>query len=323
MSDNEKENLSEEDYLKKHLSNQESNTESHISSDIPFGEQDSEKDHKSTENTRVSDLKYYSFDVDMLPCGKFYPKGTVLMIRPAEVVEIQSYSTVDDNNFYDVVEKMNGMLQSCARVKYADGKVSSYLEIKDQDRLYTIFLIRELTFQKGNSLTLKVPSPCGEDQEMDIELIRENFVFHEISDDLKKYFNSHEGTYNFKLTNGKSFILSPPTIGIQKAFSEYIVKETQEDKKPNISFLKIIPFLLPNRINISYDGIKAKLKEFKDMDEVSFQFLNSAVGKLSFGIKELKKMSECGEEVRTPMKFPSGASGIFVVSDAFERYLEK
>jgi hypothetical protein len=59
------------------------------------------------------------------------------------------------------------------------------------------------------------------------------------------------------------------------------------------------------------------------MDEVSFQFLNSAVSKLSFGIKELKKISECGEEVRTPMKFPSGASSIFVVQDAFEAYLEE
>ncbi len=36
---------------------------------------------------------------------------------------------VDDNNFYDIVEKMNGMLQSCIRVKYTDGKVGSYLEV--------------------------------------------------------------------------------------------------------------------------------------------------------------------------------------------------
>jgi hypothetical protein len=198
------------------------------------------------------------------------------------------------------------------------------LELKDQDRLYTIFLIRELTFQKGNSLTVKVPSPCGnEEEEMSIELVRDNFVFHEISDSLKKYFTPSNGTYNFKLTNKKSFELAPPTIGIQKSFSDYIIQETNADKKPNLAFLKIIPFLLANRTSISYEGIKAKLKDFKDMDEVSFQFLNSAVSKLSFGIKELKKISECGEEVRTPMKFPSGASSIFVVQDAFEAYLEE
>jgi len=319
MSD--KENLSEEDYLKKHLGNQDSNGNNQTNSDIPTSDY---KQGEDSEGIKVSDLKYFSFSVDMLPCGKFYPSGSMLMIRPAEVVEIQAYSTVDDNNFYDVVEKMNGMLQSCVRIKFPDNKIGSYLELKDQDRLYTIFLIRELTFQKGNSLTVKVPSPCGnEEEEMSIELVRDNFVFHEISDSLKKYFAPSNGTYNFKLTNKKSFELAPPTIGIQKSFSDYIIQETNADKKPNLAFLKIIPFLLANRTSISYEGIKAKLKDFKDMDEVSFQFLNSAVSKLSFGIKELKKISECGEEVRTPMKFPSGASSIFVVQDAFEAYLEE
>jgi len=99
------------------------------------------------------------------------------MVRPAQVKEIQAYSMVDDENFYDIVEKMNHMLQSCIRIKYADGKMGSYLEIKDQDRLYLIFLIRELTFQQGNSLTVKAKCECDE-SEIQIELSRDNFVFH-------------------------------------------------------------------------------------------------------------------------------------------------
>ena len=315
MADN-KENLNEEDYLKQHLSNLDNNNND-FDSDVAT------EDENDKDSNKVGDLKYFSFDVNMLPCGKFYPKGTLFMIRPAEVVEIQSYSTVDDENFYDIVEKMNGMLQSCVRVKYPDGKVAPYLDIKDQDRLFVIFLIRELTFQKGNSLTIKVPSPCGEDEEATIELKRDNFVFHEISESLDKYFNTASGTYTFKIKNKNTYELAPPTIGIQKAFSDYIIKENNEDKKQNLAFLKIIPFMLPNRTSISYEGIKAKLKEFKSMDNVSFQFLNSAVSKLTFGIKELKKMSECGEEIRTPMRFPSGASSIFVIQDAFESYLEE
>ena len=54
---------------------------------------------------------------------------------------------------------MNDILQSCVRIKYSDGKMGSYLEVKDQDRLFLIFLIRELTFQQGNSLT--VSTKCG------------------------------------------------------------------------------------------------------------------------------------------------------------------
>jgi hypothetical protein len=81
--------------------------------------------------------------------------------------------------------------------------------------------------------------------------------------------------------------------------------------------------MLSGRSTITYDGIKSKLKEFEEMDDISFQFLNSAVSKMTFGIKELKKMCECGEEVRTEMTFPNGASGIFVIHDAFEAYIEE
>jgi hypothetical protein len=37
---------------------------------------------------------------------------------------------------YDVVEKMNDMLMACVRIKYPDGRMGSYLEIKDPDRLF-------------------------------------------------------------------------------------------------------------------------------------------------------------------------------------------
>jgi len=228
---------------------------------------------------------------------------------------------VDDNNFYDIVEKMNDMLQSCIRIKYSDGKLGSYLDIKDQDRLYLIFTIRELTFQQGNSLNVNVRCNCG--NELQVELTRKNFNFHEIDEKLLKFYNRNTGSYKFTTVNGKTFELTPPNIGLQKAFTDYIIKENNEKKSPNLAFLKIIPFMLSGRSNITYDGIKAKLKEFEDMDEVSFQFLNAAVGKMTFGIKELKKTCACGEEIHTDMQFPNGASGIFVIHDAFEAYIKE
>jgi hypothetical protein len=310
-----KNNLSEEDYLKKHLSDLENGKNK--SNDIQFDNIDS-----SVEASRVNDLQYFSFDVNLLPCGRFYPTGTLLMVRPAQVKEIQAYSMVDDNNFYDIVEKMNGMLQSCVRVKYTDGKVGSYLEVKDQDRLYLIFLIRELTFQQGNSLSVKALCPC-DNTEIQVELKRENFAFHEIDEKLDRFFNRSSNSYVFRLKNGREYEVTPPNIGLQKSFTDYIIKENNEKRTPNLAFLKIIPFLLAGRTSITYDGIKSKLREFEEMDDISFQFLNSAVSKMTFGIKELKKNCECGEEVRTEMQFPNGASGIFVIHDAFEAYIKE
>ena len=306
--------MSEEDYLKKHLSDLD-NPKNVMNNDIPFVAQ------PKVDNTRTTDLQFFNFDIKELPCGEFYPSGTVFMVRPAQVREIQAYSMVDDNNFYDIVVKMNDILQSCVRVKYSDGKVGSYIEVKDQDRLFLVFLIRELTFQQGNSLTVNSKCSCGEDVQM--ELKRDHFSFHEIDEKLERYFSASTRTYHFSTINGREFELTPPNIGLQKSFTDYILKESNEKRTPNLSFLKIIPFMLAGRTSITYEGIKAKLKEFEEIDDISFQFLNAAVGKMTFGIKELKKKCSCGEEVHTDMQFPNGASGIFVIHDAFEAYIKE
>jgi hypothetical protein len=306
--------MSEEDYLKKHLGDLD-NPKNIMNNDIPFVAQ------PKVDNTRTTDLQFFNFDIKELPCGEFYPSGTVFMVRPAQVREIQAYSMVDDNNFYDIVEKMNDILQSCVRVKYPDGKIGSYIEVKDQDRLFLVFLIRELTFQQGNSLTVNSKCSCGEDVQM--ELKRDNFSFHEIDEKLERYFSASTRTYHFSTVNGREFELTPPNIGLQKSFTDYILKESNEKRTPNLSFLKIIPFMLAGRTSITYEGIKAKLKEFEEIDDISFQFLNAAVGKMTFGIKELKKKCSCGEEVHTDMQFPNGASGIFVIHDAFEAYIKE
>ncbi len=312
MSNNKNNEMSEEDYLKRHLQDLEQG-QKEASGELPFVE--------SSGVNRTSDLQYFNMDIRELPCGQFYPTGTLFMVRPAQVREIQAYAMVDDNNFYDIVEKMNDMLQACVRIKYPDGKMGSYLEIKDQDRLFLIFLIRELTFQQGNALAVNVRCGCG--NELKVELVRSNFVFHETDEKLEKYFNIATKTFQFKTVNGKFFELTPPNIGLQKAFTDYIIKENQEKRTPNLAFLKIIPFLMSGRTSITIDGVKAKVKEFEEMDDISFQFLNAAVGKMTIGISELKTTCECGEEVRTDMQFPNGASGIFVVPDAFDAYIKE
>ncbi len=308
--------MSEEDFLKAHVEQQEANKSAQNINkpQIEVIQKDSSK---------ASDLQYFNFDVKELPCGQFYPAGTLFMVRPASVREIQAYSMVDDNNFYDIVEKMNDMLSACVRVKYPDGKIASYLDIKDQDRLYLIFSIRELTFQQGTELAVTVKcDACGETNQ--IQLIRKNFSFHKIDEKISKFFSKGSNSFIFRTINNKQFELTPPNIGIQKSFTEYIVKENNENRQPNLAFLKIIPFMLGGRNSITYDGIKAKLVEFEQMDDISFQFLNSAVSKMTFGIKELvAPCTACGVEVRAEMQFPNGASGIFVIHDAFEAFIKE
>lgn len=305
----EKIEMSEEDYLKKHIEETEKSVISAPKS-------------QSKEFSRTEELQFFNFDVKDLPCGKFYTNGTMFAVRAAQVKEIQAYSMVDDNNYYDMIEKMNDMLQSCIRVKHANGEVGSFLDIKDPDRFYLIFLLRELTFEQGNMLSVNKKCTCGTENQL--ELKRENFKLILNNPLLDKYFVKNRNSFIFKLTNNEEFELAPPTIGIQKSFASYILRENNEGRPPELSFLKIIPFMLPGQTSISYEGIKSKLTEFQKMSEISFQFLNDVVSKMTFGIECISKQCvSCGMEVRSDMQFPNGASGIFVIHNAFEAFIKK
>ncbi len=307
--------LNDEEYLKRHLQELE-----------VVKEQPQKKITVDTDST-IDNLKYFSFDIKEFPCGVFYPAGTTILIRSAEVKEIQSYSMVDDSNFYDIVEKMNEMLSSCVRVKYPSGtgpndsEIGSYMDLRDPDRFYLIFSIRELTFQQGNTLVTKATCSCG--KETQIELKRQNFKLFGIPDNLKKYYDSSNRCFTFETTNGGVYHLAPPTIGLQKAFTDYIVQENAEKRKPNLSFLKVIPFVLYDRTSITPEGIKSKLDEYVNINPDSFQFLNAAVEKLNFGIEKVASQCSCGLEVHSEMIFPDGPSAVFVVHDAFDRFIKK
>jgi len=306
-----KTDMTEEEYLKQHLLALEGASE----------KKKEQKTKVEVEPSSVENLKYFSFDVREFPCNLFYPPGATIQIRAAEVREIQAYSMVDDTNYYDIVEKMNEMLAACIRVKYADGRVGSYTELKDPDRFWAVFSIRELTFQQNSTLAANATCTCG--KEWQIELKRENLRTFQVDDKMMRFYDNVNNCFTFETTMGQVYHLAPPSIGLQKAFTEYIVKENSEKRKPNLAFLKIIPFLLHDRHTISQDGIKAKLLEFSKLDNTSFQFLNSAVGKLTFGIQKAAVTCGCGEEVHSDRIFPDGPSGVFVVHDAFERYIKE
>lgn len=325
MSENNKgfdnnEDLDDEDYLKQYVSGKE------LGEDNDRDKQ--EPDEKIKYNTRaqkVGDSEYEMVQIEELPCADFYPDGIKIMVRAAKVSEIQSYSVVDDKNMYDITEKMNDMLKSCVRVILPNGKAGSYYDIKDSDRVYLIFYIRERTFQSGNNLKLDCEcDKCG--HEYDINMERKNFVNGIMPDDLKPYFDTTTRMFNFDLNNSDNIQLGIPTIGIQKHFYEYIKEVVKEEKTPNMAYLKTDPFLIPNRSKITLEGIKKRVIDFKKMDLDTYQFINDAVGKIddSFGIKEVKsKCPECAEETRSKMKFPGGASTIFVVSNSFDRFIKK
>lgn len=315
MSENVNENnknnkQSEEEYLKNYLDNKDfkGNDQANQSND-QSKVQSTTKDLGS-----VKELEFLTIDISEFPCYYFYPAGTSILVRAARVEEIQAFSVIDDNNFYDVFDKVNHLVQSCVMVKYPDGTKKPYTHLIDGDRWYLLFVIRELTFQKGNDLYTTV-------EDTKIPIKRGYFTYHEMDEKIAKYYDKVSGRFIFTTKDGKKIEMAPPTLGLQKSFTDYMVKEVQAKRSLNESFLKVIPFTLPGRTSITDEGIKKKLLEFKGLSLQEFQFLNQAVEKMSFGISGVKTLDESGLEVHSEEIFPEGVSKLFVSSDAFDEFL--
>jgi len=271
--------------------------------------------------------EYSLININLLPAGRFYPEGVKISIRASKVAEIQAYSVVDDENFVDITEKMNELLSRNIIFIHPDGKKGTYRDVKDADRMFLIFMIRELTFQGGNTLTKEVQChSCNHEFSIPFRATANNqgpatFELQHPNEEIEKFWKSDSRCYEL-VYEGVSWKLGPPTIGIQEDFYDEIKRNVQDDKKPNVSFMKIMPFLLHDRSSITTDGMKAKLKEYTSMNDLTlFGGLNSVVNKMTLGIKGLTAVcKECGEEVHTDLTFPGGASTLFELPDILDAF---
>ena len=180
--------------------------------------------------------EYYTIPLEVLPCGLFYKIGTKISIRAAKVQEVQAYSVVDDNNYLDITEKMNQILSSCIKYVYANGAQGSYKDVRDGDRLFLIFMIRELTFPGGKNLSKDVTCDnCGHEFKMELratssDKVQKSFVNYEMPEKIAKFFDPQERVFVFKI-DGVDYKLAPPTIGIQEIFFGDIKNKIQGEKK--------------------------------------------------------------------------------------------
>lgn len=274
----------------------------------------------------TDDLHYTNVIIEDLPSGRFYKTGTKIKIRAAKVSEVQAFSVVDDKNFMDVTDKMNELLSRCVIYIFPNGGKGTYKDLKDGDRIFLTFMIRELTFQGGNTLTKPVQCTCNHKFEIPFRATsgkagKATFVLHEQDEKIERFFKPNECAYEI-VNNGVSWKVAPPTIGIQESFYDEIKRNVQSDLKPNVSFMKMTPFLLYDRSSITEEGISSKLEDFDKMNDLKLsQVINTLINNMTVGIKELKtECPECGSEVRTPLTFPNGASTLFDLPNILDEF---
>ena len=256
--------------------------------------------------------------------GRYYSEDMKVTIKAATVNEIRHFSTIDENDPYSVDEAITDLLKICVKVSYPD-KAGSWKDIKEEDKIYLILSIRELTFAEDEnriSFTVKCPS-CKTDNEMEIK--NENFQTRELPAILAKYYDPERKLFVIKTKSFGDIIMQPPSVGTMRIVADYIkqIQQAGENVKEYMPFLKVLPYLSPEWRGLSVPKLNNLKMDFLRWNKDKFLMYTQLTEKMQVGVQEkmLKKCTSCQEPIEAEIQLPTGIKGLFVEADILDNEL--
>jgi len=276
------------------------------------------------------DTGWKNVPVSILPSsGLFYPNGTKMAIRSAEVKEIRHFSMIDEDDRLDIEEKLSYVLERCLRIDFPGEGVVSYRDLKQEDRFFLILAIRDLTFTRGeNSILLKPKKKCKETKECTIgegiELRTGVLSSYELDDRIISYYNQETKGFTFDIKKiNKRIEMFVPSIGVNQKISEFITDCANKKRPIDDGFLKIAPFIFGEWRDLTNESIYLRMREsdYWTKEEYSLYFELSEKIKIGTILEVKVNCPACGEEAIADIAFPSGLRSLFVISDIFGELL--
>lgn len=272
---------------------------------------------------RIQELAgHIRLELSQLPSsGRFYRDDFEIHIRAARVGEIRDFSTVDEENLKDVDDKLNSVLVSCTKIMYGSQK-GSYRDILEEDRIYVILAIRELTFKNGEAKILmpvgkkKCGTPSCKSQD-NMELRTENLQFNSVDELVESYYDEVNRCYTVTTKNHGELVLAPPTIGVMRAITDYIRKREEENKSWDKSSVAILPYIQREWRGFNEREIFSTMTNFQGWDTGKYSLVYRLIEKMKVGIKPefVYACQSCGGEVTVPLSFPGGIKSLFIIQD--------
>ncbi len=274
-------------------------------------------DNFGPERARPSDniLGWHVLDQTTLPSqGKYYPADSVIKIRSAKAAEIRHFSTMDENNYIDMEDKLNSIVESCSQITSGKTRMS-YKDILEEDRIVLLLSIRDLTFpEPENKLMLKGKTERTK-KSIEIELSVKNLIPSVIDEQIEKYYNEKERTYVIKTRSAGDIRMKPPTIGVMQEITAYLKDRQEKDLDFDRAFIQVLPYLQPDWRNLNMNKIFQLEMEYKGWDEKKFMVIYRLAERMKIGVQTELQTTHEGEEVKAPLDFPGGIKSLFIISD--------
>jgi hypothetical protein len=297
-----------------------------IDSVIQVKNETEERKEKNIESSPL-EMGWKNVPVKIIPSrGKFYPDGTRIAIRPADVKEIRHFSSIDEDDDLDIEEKLTYILEKCFRMEFPEKGVVSYKDLKQEDRFFIIMTIRDLTFIKGeNSILLKPYKKCEETPECPfnngIELRTGVLSSYEIDPKIEKHYSEKTRSFIFNINKiKKSIEVFIPSIGVTQAITAFVIECAKRKIKVEETFIDIAPFIFNDWRDLNFDVIENSMLESDNWtkEEFSSYLILSEKIKIGTKLEVTQTCPICGEaEVAARISFPAGLRSLFVISDIF------
>ena len=259
-------------------------------------------------------LGYHNLDMNTLfSKGKFYPQDTKITIRAAKVAEIRHFSTMMEDNLFDIEEKLNGIVKGCARIESPTKKLS-YKDLLEEDRIAVILAVRDLTFpEPENKLMLKAENSYGVTE--DVELATKNLAGTTVPEEIEKYYDAVARCYRVQTRSAGEILMRPPSIGVMEVVTKYIREQQEQKKKWDQAFIQILPY-----IQIDWRGFNTKEVfnqevAFQGWNEKKYMIMYRLAEKMKIGAQAEMEVDVDGEMVKLPLDFPGGIKSLFIISD--------
>ena len=264
-------------------------------------------------------LGWHPIHVEEMPsAGLFYPSDISITIRAAQVAEIRHWSTLNERDMFDVEDKLNHIMQNCCKIQ-SRGRILSWKDILEEDRIFVILAIRELTFKDGEN-KLQVEKQCVECGHKNvIEIKNKNWTYNKLPADLIKYYDDEKRLLAIQTKSFGVIEMKPPTIGVFQIVTKFIQDKNRAGEYWDQSYTQILPYLQKEwRGFIEKDIFNGEV-DFKGWDEKKYMLYYRLAEKVKIGVKPdiSCKCSECDAEVIAQVNFQQsgGVKGLFAISD--------
>lgn len=273
---------------------------------------------EAEDDVLAAEIGWKNVPMDSLPSqGMFYTAGTQVAIRAATVSEIRHWSTIDENDLLGLDDMLNFIIEKCCRIK-VPGKPGTFKDLKEIDRFYLIFAIRDFTFKNGeNRLYVSVSDEDGADQK--IEVTKDSLDYFNPDEKLMKYFKQDEQCFDIQMKNGEKFKIFLPSLGIMTFIKNYIKQKQQSGQNFDKTFIRYAPFSFGDWKVLNQNSYDRAVQESFTWSLQKISVMDKLVELLSSSINPaIRYQTSGGGEGKAPLNFQGGVKSIFLISDIFD-----